>query len=247
MTLDGTAALVTGGAKRVGRAVVLELARAGCDVAIHYRRSRVEAEELAGSVGELGRKAITVGGDLSEPANWERIVSEAVAGLGRLDALINNASSFLMGRPDTLEAFEIDTWDAMLRLNLTAPVALCHHAADHLKRTGRGRVVNLLDISVDRPWPSHLAYCASKAGLAAMTKALARAMAPEVCVYGVAPGIAVFPEEYSAELRASLTDPVPAGRAGTPEEVAHLVRFLVDSADYITGETVRIDGGRHLV
>lgn len=239
--------MVTGGAKRVGRAVVLELAQAGCDVAIHCRESQSDAEEVAREVARLGRRATVVTGDLCDPDTWPAVVSEAVASLGALDVLVNNASSFLTDRPGTLEAFDLGAWDRMLRVNLTAPVALCHHAAEHLGRSGRGRVVNLVDASIERPWPSHLAYCASKAGLAAMTKALARAMAPEVCVYGVAPGIAVFPDEYSAELREKLTRRVPAGRAGTPEEVAHLVRFLVETGSYITGETVRIDGGRHLV
>jgi len=252
MQLSGTVALVTGGAKRVGRAIALELARSGCDVAVHYRRSQADAEAVVALANELGRRAIAVDGDLTDPAAWPRIVQRTVEGLGRLDVLVNNASMFLPlpvpGAPgDSLDGFDPVLWDEMLRTNLTAPVGLCHHARRHLAAKGMGKVVNVCDIAADRPWPDHLAYCVSKAGLVAVTKALARALAPEVQVNGVAPGIAVFPDAYSNELRRQLVGRVPLGRPGTPEEVALLVRFLVESADYITGQIVPIDGGRSLV
>jgi pteridine reductase len=247
MQLNGTVALVTGGAKRVGRAIALELARGGCDVAVHYRRSQAEAEEVVALANGLGRRAIAIDGDLTDPAAWPRIVQRTVDGLGRLDILVNNASMFLPDGADSLEQFDSAVWDEMLRTNLTAPVGLCHHARRHLAAKGMGKVVNVCDIAADRPWPDHLAYCASKAGLVAVTKALARALAPEVQVNGVAPGIAVFPDAYSSELRRQLVGRVPLSRPGTPEEVALLVRFLVESADYITGQIVPIDGGRSLV
>ena len=135
----------------------------------------------------------------------------------------------------------------MLRVNLTAPVALAYHAQKHLAARGRGRIVNLCDISAERPWSTHLAYCASKAGLVAATKALAKALAPRITVNGVAPGIAEFPDEYSERTRQDLIAQVPLRRAGTPEEVAQLVRFLVESGDYLTGEIIAIDGGRGIV
>ena len=247
MKLEGTAALVTGASKRVGRAIVLELARHGCDVAIHYRRSRSEAEELAARVTRTGRNAVTIAGDLSDPVTWPIVVRQAVDALGRLDILVNNASAFLADRPDTIDEFDPKLWETMLRVNLVAPVGLSHHAREHLQARGSGRIVNLCDVSADRPWPDHLAYCASKAGLAAITKGLARALAPDICVYGVAPGIAAFPERFSEGSRHKLTRRVPLGREGTPEEVATLARVLLESGDYITGEIVRIDGGRSLV
>jgi pteridine reductase len=251
MKLSGTAALVTGGARRVGRAIVIELARAGCDVAIHCRRSRADAGELAAMVAEMGGRAAIVEGDLCQPASWPRVIEQTVGALGGLDILVNNASMFLPGqldmdKADSVEGFDSGLWESMLRVNVVAPAALCHHAREHLAARSRGRVVNLCDIAGDRPWPSALAYCASKAALAALTKGLARAMAPAVRVNGVAPGIAVFPDEYSTKLRESLTSQVPLGRAGTPEEVARLVRFLVESGDYITGQIVPIDGGRSI-
>jgi pteridine reductase len=143
--------------------------------------------------------------------------------------------------------FDCQGWESMLRTNVVAPVALCHYAQEHLKAGGCGRVINLCDISASRPWPDRLAYCTSKAALAAVTKGLARALAPEILVNGIAPGIAVFSDEYTAEQRRKLTGRVPLGRAGTPEEVARLVRFLVESGDYITGQVIPLDGGRSII
>jgi pteridine reductase len=239
-------ALVTGAGRRVGRAIALELARAGCHIAVHFRRSRDEAEQVAAEITALGRRATTISGDLGDPAAWPHVVDRTVAVLGGLDVLVNNAAEFLTREPDDLAHFGLEAWERMLRINVIAPVGLCHHARPHLARSGRGKVVNLCDASADRPWPDHLAYCASKASLAAVTKGLARALAPSVQVNGIAPGIAVFPESYDAELRRSLTKRVPLGREGTPEEVARLARFLVESGDYMTGEIVSIDGGRGL-
>jgi NAD(P)-dependent dehydrogenase (short-subunit alcohol dehydrogenase family) len=246
--LSAKVALVTGGAKRVGRAIALELAHAGCDVAVHCRRpSLAEAEELVREVRGLGRGATATAGDLTDSATWPEIIRQTVESLGRLDILINNASMFLTEAPDRIDAFELRLWDTMLRTNVVAPAALCHHAAPYLRANGAGRIVNLCDIASERPWPKNLAYCVSKAALVALTKGLARALAPEVLVNGVAPGIAVFPDDYPVELRQELTRQVPLARDGTPQEVAAVVRFLVESGDYITGQVIPIDGGRSLV
>lgn len=247
MKLSGTVALVTGAAKRVGRAISLELAQAGCDVAIHYHRSKSEADELAEEVRTLGRRALLVSADLNEPGSPAAIISRVIDGLGRLDVLVNNASAFRGPVPDTVESFDWRAWESMLRTNLIAPMALCHHAQRHLEAHGRGRIVNLCDIAADRPPSALLSYSASKAGLAALTKGLARAMAPSIQVNGVAPGIAAFPTDYDDDTRRRLIDKVPLGRAGTPEQVARLVRFLVEDGEYITGQIIPIDGGRGLV
>lgn len=240
-------ALVTGAARRVGRAIALELARSGCDLAIHYNRSADDAEKLAAEIRLLGRRAATIEADLNQPVNWRGTVEQAVRALGRLDVLVNNASIFQTRAPDTIEAFDPALWETMLRVNLAAPMGLVHAARGHLAGTRRGKIVNLTDAAVDRPWPGHLAYCASKAALTAMTKSLARALAPHVQVNAVAPGIAIFPESYSQELRQKLVSRVPLQREGTPEEVARVVRFLVDEGDYITGQVIPIDGGRSVV
>lgn len=246
MKLQGTVALVTGGAKRVGRAIVLALADAGCDVAIHYRRSHAEADELVEQVTRMGRRAVALAADLDDPTTWPVLIRRTVEALGRLDVLINNASLFLTDDPDTIEGFDAARWEAMLRTNVTAPVALCHHARRHLAEHGAGNIVNLCDIAADRPWPDHLSYGTSKAALVAVTRGLARAMAPSIRVNAVAPGIAVFPETYSCDVRRKLTSRVPLGREGSPGEVAAVVRFLVESGDYMTGQILPVDGGRGL-
>lgn len=217
--------------------------------------SRAEAEDAAATVSLKGRRAVTVQGDLGDPESWARIVEETVGGLGRLDVLVNNASAFLASQLEVDDAetrgreegFEFGLWEAMLRVNLVAPAGLCHHARKHLAARGMGCVVNLCDIAADRPWTDHLAYSASKAGLVALTKGLARALAPQIRVNGVAPGIAVFPDEYSEDLRRRLISRVPLGRAGTPQEVASLVRFLAEAGEYVTGQIITIDGGRSIV
>lgn len=253
MQLEGTVALVTGGAKRVGRAIVLELAGGGCDVGIHYHTSRDEAERLAAEVADLGRRAVTIRADLNDPACWAGIVEETVSRLERLDILVNNAAIFPGHGSDGVEAFDPDLWERIHRINLLAPMALSRFAKGHLDPASRfhrsrdsGCIINLCDAASDRPGPGHLGYFASKAALAALTKGLARAMAPGVRVNGVAPGIAVFPDDYDEETRRRLTDVVPLKREGSPKDVAKAVRFLVEHGDYITGEIMAVDGGRSL-
>lgn len=238
--------MITGGARRVGRAIVEALAEAGCDVAIHYLHSDGEARDLVASISRTGRRAVAIRGDINDPASWSTIVQQTAAALGRIDILVNNASIFRTGEADTVDGFKPSLWERMLRTNLVAVCGLCHHARPFLAKGGRGRIVNLCDSSGERPWADHLAYCASKAGLVALTKALARGLAPDIHVNGVAPGIAIFPEDYTQEERERLTRRVPLGRPGTPEDIAAVVRFLVQTADYMTGEIIRVDGGRHL-
>jgi len=248
MNLTGKKALVTGGAKRVGHAIALELADAGCNVAIHYHRSKSDALELAAKIKNLGRRAFAVSGDLDSPHDWDPIVDQSVAALGGLDVLINNASVF---SPDEScnanHEFNRAHWEMTYRVNVLAPAALCHHARWHLEKDGGGVIVNLSDISAQKPWGGHLAYCSSKAALNAMTVGLARALAPKIRVNAVAPGIAVFPDDYDEGLRNKLVARVPLLREGTPQEVAKLVRFLCEDGDYITGQIIPIDGGRSLV
>lgn len=242
MKLEGTVALVTGGARRVGRAIALELAGAGCDIALHCHESRGDARGVADRITAAGRRCEIVCGDLRRPEAAGEIVERTVAALGGLEILVNNASIF---ERMTLESFSIDDWDRTMRINVTAPAALAAAAREHLLRTG-GKIINLCDIAADRPWPEHLAYCVSKAALVCLTKALARALAPAVQVNGVAPGIAMFPEDYGDEVRQRLVDKVPLKRAGTPEDIARTVRFLAESGDYITGQILNVDGGRSI-
>ena len=244
MNCDGAKALVTGAARRVGRAVALELASAGCDVAVHYGNSAREADEVVALIEECGRKAVAVRGDLTDAASPKRIVEAAVAALGGLDVLVNNAAVF---DSDPEDGFDAGHWERTFQVNAFAPAALIDAAAEALAHGGAGKVVNFCDISADRPWKRYHAYCASKAALISLTQSYARLLAPRVQVNGVSPGIAIFPEDYDEALKAKLVERVPLKRAGTPEEMARMVRFLVEQGDYITGQIINVDGGRSIV
>lgn len=246
MQLSGSVALVTGGAKRVGRAIVLELARGGCDIGIHYHTSHDEAERLAREVAHLGRSAVIIKADLNDAASWKHVVHDLVDRFHRLDILINNAAIFPSAELDDVDSFDPELWERMNRINLLAPMGLSRWARPHLESHGHGRIVNLCDAASRQPWAGHLGYCASKAALSTLTKALALTLAPSVRVNGVAPGIAAFPDDYDAETRQRLTNLVPLKREGSPEDVARAVRFLVEQGDYITGEIIAVDGGRAL-
>jgi pteridine reductase len=243
MELKGRVALVTGGGRRVGRALALRLAEAGCNLAIHYRRSTEAAADTAQACRGRGVEAEVFQADLVEPDAAERLVQSVLTRFGRLDVLINNAAVF---ERMSIDEFELEAWERVLRVNLTAPMALTHAAADALRRAG-GRVVNLCDAATARPWPGHLGYIVSKGGLETLTKALARALAPEVNVVGIAPGVAAWPENYDQQTRDRLTARIPLKRAGTPEDVAAAVHFVLREGDYLSGVIIPIDGGRSVV
>ncbi len=227
----GKRALVTGAAKKVGRAIALALGEAGADVAVHYRRSRAEAEETSAALARLGVRAPLVQGDQTlDPA---RIASDATSALGGLDLLVVNAAEFESAPAESLPRSQ---FEAMLAANLTGPFFLMQAALQPL-RASRGAIVTLLDLcGTSQVWKGYAHYAAAKAGLAALTRLLALEWAPEVRVNGVAPGT-VNSEQSERAKR------IPLGRIGTPEEVARAVLFLA-SQPYITGQILPVDGGR---
>ncbi len=244
MRCEGSVALVTGAARRVGRAIAIALSEAGCGVAVHYRESAEDARQLVAQLQSAGRRAIAVRGDLADPASPAAIVAEVTQKLGGLDVLVNNAAIFEEDPPD---GFAFAHWQRTMQINTLAPAALISAAADSLARSGAGKVINLTDISAERPRKRHVVYCASKAALVSVTRSFARSLAPAVQVNAVAPGIAIFPEAYQEELKRKLIAKVPGQRAGTPEEIGQTVRFLVEHGDYITGQVINVDGGRSIV
>lgn len=242
MNLDRRAALVTGAGRRVGRAIALRLAAAGCRIAVHYHHSASDAAETVRLCRGVGVEAEAFQADLGESASIEPLVESVCARFGRLDFLVNNASVF---EEMTLETFDLAAWDGCLRVNLTAPLLLTRAAAPQLRRNN-GSVINLCDISTARPWPDHLAYMASKGGLETLTLALAKALAPDVCVVGIAPGVAAWPENYDQAMRERFMQRIPLARAGTPEDIAALAHFLLAEGRYITGAIIPVDGGRRI-
>lgn len=243
MTLPGRVALITGAARRVGRAIALRLAASGVHVALHYHGSRDDAERTADECRRLGVQVELIAADLAEPAAAAQVVARTTDRFARLDVLVNNASLF---ERMTIDEFDLAAWDRTLRVNLTAPMALVFAAREALRKAA-GRVINLCDASAARPWPDHLAYMASKGALDTLTRALARALAPQVHVVGIAPGVAEWPEHYDDATRARLTARIPLGRPGSPEDIAAAVHFVLSEGDYITGAIIPIDGGRHVV
>ena len=243
MELEGRVALVTGAARRVGRAITLRLARAGCRVAVHYHTSREQAGEVVTEARAIGVEARAFHADLADPEHTAALARDARDAFGGLDILVNNAAVF---RKMSLDDFDIEQWEHTLRVNLTSAMVLTHAARDALHRAG-GRVINISDAgAATHPWPDHLAYSVSKAALDALTRALARALAPEVNVVGIAPGVAQWPDDYTEHERARLLKRIPLQHAGTPEQIAEVAHFFLRHADYVTGAILPVDGGRHL-
>jgi pteridine reductase len=241
--LSGRVALVTGAGIRVGRAIALGLAQAGADIAVHYRSSGAGAEEVCGKVRALGRRAAPVSGDLADPLACSAVVAEAAQAFGGVDFLVHSASTF---RRASLEETTAELWDSAMAVNARAGFLLARAAAPTLKAR-RGRIVLVSDFLAVQPARGYLAHAVSKAAVEGLVRALAIELAPEVSVNGVAPGIVLPPEGTPPEEAARWARPVPARRNGTPEDVASTVVFLCAGPAFLTGQVVRVDGGRSLI
>jgi pteridine reductase len=241
--LAGKAALITGAARRIGAELARTLHAAGADLVLHYRRSAAEAAALAGSLNTLRpRSAVTAQADLLESGGLARLAGEAAAAFGRLDILINNASSFF---PTPLGTIEESHWNDLIGTNLKAPLFLAQATSPALK-AARGLIVNLVDIHGVRPLRAYPVYSIAKAGLIALTRALARELAPEVRVNAVAPGPVMWPEPLAPELKEEIISRTLLKRAGSPLDVARAVLFFAQDAPYVTGQILAVDGGRSL-
>ena len=235
---------MTGAAKRVGRSIALDLGAHGFDVAVHYRASAAEADEVVVELTRLGVTAAGFGADLSSEAECRALVPDVVARLGRLDAIVNNASTF---EYDTVETFGYAAMERHWRANTGPAVVLAAELHRHLGTRGAtGCVVNLLDQKLWNPNPDHLSYTLSKAALQAATVALAQALAPTLRVCGVAPGVTLPSGPMSIERFEAARRLTPLERSSTPADVAAAVRFLI-SAPAITCTTLLVDGGQHLM
>jgi pteridine reductase len=236
--------LVTGAGRRVGAVIARALHAAGYDLALHCRRSVAETEALA---AELERKragsSLVLQAELADPHALPALVDTALARYGRLDALVNNASAFF---PTPLGTASVAQWNELFASNAQAPFFLAQAAAPALRAT-RGAIVNLVDIYAEHPLADHPIYCMAKAALAAMTRALALDLAPDIRVNGVAPGAVLWPSDGKpyADQQAMLAR-TPLARAGTPGDVAGAVLWLLRDAPYVTGQIIRVDGGRTL-
>jgi pteridine reductase len=243
-SLAGKSALVTGGGRRLGAAIARRLHAAGAAVLVHYRDSEAEAKALAAEMNALRPKsAATVKADLLAPIAPRALVGAALDAFGRLDVLVNNASSFF---PVPVGEIEASHWEELMGSNLRAPLFICQQAAPELRKQ-RGAIVNIVDIHAERPLKGYPLYSIAKAGLAALTRALAVELAPEVRVNGVAPGAIAWPEDgqFDPAERDRILATTPLARIGTPADIAQAVHFLA-CATYVTGEIVAVDGGRSI-
>ena len=245
MELAGRVALITGG-RRIGAVVASELARGGADVALVYRRSRAEAEETADSLRALGRRVFLVQADLSHPDSCDRVVDETVNALGRLDVLVNMASIYVQ-KP--LDELTVEDWDTQLAVDVRAAWLCARATVPHMRRLRGGRIINFGDwvARSGRPrYTGYLPYYVAKASVIALTEALALELATDqILVNAIAPGPIVAPEDTTDDEFAKVERATPLGRWGGEIEIAKAVLALIDS-DFITGETIRVDGGRHL-
>lgn len=232
--LRGKVVLVTGAAKRIGRGVALRLVREGARVAIHYGESEAEARRTAAECGG----APLFRANLESVDEIGRMFQELKQRLGRLDGLVNNAARFT--RIDPFEITEAD-WDYIHSVNLKAVFFCCQNGARLMREGGGGRIVNISSLGGIRPWADHAHYCASKAGVIMLTRALAKAFAPDITVNSVAPG--VIPFEDIDERGKALMRVTPAGRGGTPEEVADAVVYFLNASNFVTGQILAVDGG----
>ncbi len=233
-------ALVTGGAKRVGRAIVVKLLEEGFNVAFTYNTSGDEAQSL---IDEYGPRVLATHADLTSPVDATEEIRRRFASFGnRLDLLVNNASLY---EPAPLNRTDTDLMRRVMAIHFEAPLLLIR-AFTPLLRSAHGHIVNMVDVLAERPWPRYLAYCASKAALANLTLGLARELAPDINVNGIAPGVVEWPENYPEEEKQPYLQRVPLNRAGAPRDVANLVHFLATSGNYITGQIIRLDGGRSI-
>lgn len=239
LPLEGRVALITGGAKRIGRSIVEKLASEGADIVVNYGSSQTEAESLAADVRKLGRRALAIPANVSKKQDVQRMFQTIEREFSRLDILVNNAGMF--SAANFLDITE-EQWDAIMSTNLKAQFLCAQAAAPLLKRSGRGRIINISSLGGMLPWPKFTHYCVSKAGVIMLTKCMARALAPEILVNSVAPGTIQFPGEAPDE---DFIRRAPLRRTGKGSEIADAVFFFA-TTEFVTGQILAVDGGRSL-
>jgi pteridine reductase len=240
--LRGRAALVTGSGRRVGQAIAIGLAEAGCDVAVHVHGSRTGGEETARRIVSAGRRSAVLSADLRDARAARDLAPLAAAALsGRLDILVNSAA-IMVRQP--IDEVTPESWDETLDLNLRACFFVAQGALPWLRKAdGGGRIVNIADVAAFEPWPNYVPHAVSKAGVVMLTKSLARTLAPAITVNAVAPGAVLLPASWDDAARDAIVASTPLQRLGSPADVVGAVRYLLES-DYVTGTTLVVDGGR---
>lgn len=243
--MQGKVVLITGGAKRVGAATCRRLHASGANLMLHYRESAGEARLLQAELNNQRKDSVAlIQADLLDLGKLQSIVDQTLQTFSRLDALVNNASSFFQTPVGEITAAQ---WEDLIGTNLRAPMFLAQAAAPALRKS-QGAIVNITDIHAERPLKNYVVYSVAKAGLVGLTRSLARELAPEVRVNAVAPGPILWPDDdaFDELSRQRIISHTPLKREGTPEDIAKAVHYLLADATYVTGETINVDGGRHV-
>jgi pteridine reductase len=239
MNLQDRVVWITGAGRRLGRAIALAVSGRGAKVIVHYHRSEAEAQAVVAQIYRSGGMAHAVCGDVAKPEDCRRVAGEAYARFGRLDVLVNNAALFFK---TPFPEVTSDDWEATLNVNLKGSFFCAQAAAGYLP--DGGKIVNIADWSGVRPYVDYLPYCISKAGVIALTRGLARTLAPKIAVNAVAPGPVLLPDDFDDVERQTILSRTPLKRLGTPDDIVNAVLFLLEGTDFTTGSTLTIDGGR---
>ncbi|HKN10555.1 MAG TPA: pteridine reductase [Pseudomonadota bacterium] len=243
--MQGKVVLITGGAKRLGATICRRLHGTGASLMLHYRASAGEARLLQAELNHQRKDSVAlIQADLLDLGKLPSLIDQTIQIFGRLDAVVNNAASFY---PTPVGEITPDDWETLIGANLRAPLFIAQAAAPALRKT-QGAIVNITDIHAERPLKNYVLYSVAKAGLVGLTRSLARELAPEVRVNAVAPGPILWPDDdtFDELSRQRIISHTPLKREGTPEDIAKAVHFLLAEATYVTGETINVDGGRHV-
>jgi len=243
MKLKNSVCLITGSAVRVGRSIALNLAQKGALIAIHYHTQQKESEQIQKEIINLGTDTLILQGDISHKNDWHKMRDIIMRKWGRIDILINNASIFY--RTPFFEISDKD-WDKFMDINLKGTFYGCQIFGEIMYKNHKGKIINIADVSAESVWPSYIPYCISKAGVIALTKGLAKALAPYVTVNAISPGTVLLANKYDKEEEDYLINRTPLKRVGQPEDIAKTVAFLLEGSDFITGAILNVDGGRSL-
>jgi pteridine reductase len=244
MKLDGATAVVTGGARRVGRHVALRLAERGANIVVNYRTSADEAAEAVQEFTAIGVGALAVQGDVSTYQGVSAVRDAAIERFGSVEVLINNASIYY---PTPFGELTEQDWERNIAVNVKGPCLGCWLFGLHMREQGRGKIINVADWAVDRPYTDHAPYFVAKGGVVALTKVMAKELAPTVLVNAVAPGPILLPEDFSAEMIRSVENATLVKRVGDPEDIAQTMLYLIEGTDFVTGAVIPVDGGRQVV
>jgi len=241
MIIKDKVILVTGSAKRVGKCIALTLAEKGANVVINYNTSEKEAEKVTEDIRKIGVKSVAIKADVSKADEVESMIGQIINKFGCLHVLINNAAVFFKTPFETLTE---NDWDINIDINLKGAFLCSKYAADVMLKQKEGKIINIGDWSGIRPYTNYIPYCVSKAGVIALTKALAKTLAPDVQVNCILPGAIILPEDFSEKEREQIISDVPLKRMGSPDDIAATAAFLIEGSDFITGGVYAVDGGR---